>query len=656
MCGIVGFVRREADRQVGEPAPNLWEILLTGLRRLEYRGYDSWGVVGLPVAYTKKQRHTNGAAEALANTGNGKKSGRANGHAADASSPIILFREVGRITKSGIPEDVERIPISVGIAHTRWATHGAPSIPNAHPHLDRTDTVAIAHNGIIENDVELKRYLKQKGVTSFRSETDTEVLTQLISLFDRGDLAEAVRDALAMVEGTYGLAVMSSRHPHTLIGARKGSPLLVGEGPEGVMIASDPNAMIATGGRFIPLEDGEMAILTPEGFHIERLDDKTSIEREIEQIELLEDTLHHGGFETFMAKEIHEQPQAIANCLRGRLDIDNASVRLGGVNIDPKEARALQHVILLGCGTSWHAALVARLLIEELAGIPCSVDYSAEFRYRNPVLHPNTLVVAISQSGETADTLAGVEEAKRRGASVVGICNVVGSTIARECGRGIYIHAGPEIGVASTKAFTCQLTALALLAIHLGKHRNLSDRQAGAYVKALAAIPDQVASILKETERIKQLAIELSGHSNFLYIGRGAQFPVALEGALKLKEISYRHAEGIPAAELKHGPIALIDENMPVVVLAPEGRILSKMRSNIQEIKARKGRLLGIVTKDNNSLDDLLDWRLDVPGTMELIEPILTVIPLQLLAHDMAHYLGKDVDRPRNLAKSVTVE
>jgi glucosamine--fructose-6-phosphate aminotransferase (isomerizing) len=642
MCGIVGFIRSRRATEKASRGVDIWELLLTGLRRLEYRGYDSWGVAG--VASPE-------AMPALARKGNGS-----NGHSLHGSARIVMHREAGRITTQSVPPALAKTRVNVGLAHTRWATHGAPTEKNAHPHLGgKRDEIAIVHNGIIENHADLRRHLRQKGV-EFRSETDSEVLAHLIAQYDQGDLLDAVREALALVEGAYGLAVISSNHPAQLVGARRGSPLLVGQGADGAMIASDPNAMIATGGRFVPLNDGEVVLLDPDGFRIERLEDRVRVEREIEHIELQEDSLHSGGYETFMAKEIHEQPESLRNCLRGRLNFAESNVKLGGPNITAKEARKIQHIVLLGMGTSWHAGLVGRLLFEELAGIPTTVDYSAEFRYRNPVLHPNTLVIAISQSGETADTLAALQEAKRRGASILGVCNVVGSTIARECGRGVYLHAGPEIGVASTKAFTCQIAALAMLAIMLGRHRNLSSRVADEYLQALGALPDQIQQILTDRERVREQALLLAKHANFLYIGRGAQYPVALEGALKLKEISYRHAEGIPAAELKHGPIALVDEQMPVVVLAPEGRVLTKMISNIEEIKARKGRLLGIVTRDNRSMDGLLDWRLEVPSAPELIEPILTVIPLQIFAHDLARHLGRDVDRPRNLAKSVTVE
>ncbi|MBX6363137.1 MAG: glutamine--fructose-6-phosphate transaminase (isomerizing) [Gemmatimonadetes bacterium] len=610
MCGIVGYI---GDR-------NSVPLLVEGLKRLEYRGYDSAGVTVLEDGHLET-RKTAGKITALEKLlGNGEA-----------------------------PHG------SVGIAHTRWATHGPPNTQNAHPHTDCTGEIAVAHNGIIENAGVLRTKLESLG-HRFASETDTEVVAHLIEEAWDGKLEDAVRAALRQVEGAFGLAIMSSRDPGTLVAARKGSPLLIGIGRDGeYYIASDVAAVLAQTRQVVYLDDGEMAVLTRDGYETFKLDGR-SVDKEVREIEWDLEAIEKGGFEHFMLKEIVEQPETLRNTMRGRLLDEEGTAKLGGVTISPAELKSIQRIIITGCGTSWHAGLLGGYMLEELARLPAEVEYASEFRYRNPVVDENTLVIAISQSGETADTLAAMREARRRGARVMGIVNVVGSTIARESDFGIYLHAGPEIGVASTKAFTSQVVALALFTLLLGRLRNLSVLQGREIVAALRRLPEQVEQVLGLNDSIREIARTYKSAPNFLYLGRGYNFPTALEGALKLKEISYIHAEGLPAAEMKHGPIALIDENMPVVVIAPNDNVYSKITSNVQEVKARGGRIIAVVTEGNLELDGMVDHLIPIPATIDPLTPVLATVPLQLLAYHVAVMRGCNVDMPRNLAKSVTVE
>jgi glucosamine--fructose-6-phosphate aminotransferase (isomerizing) len=541
-----------------------------------------------------------------------------------------------------------------GIAHTRWATHGAPTTRNAHPHVDCTGTVAVAHNGIIENAPALRTRLLEKG-HKFASETDTEVLVHLVEEFYKGSLAEAVAAALREVEGTYGLAVISSREPDTLVAARLGSPLLVGVGNGENFVASDPSAVLQHTRSVVYLGEGEMAVVTPSGY---RLMDRQSVPltKEVSQIDWDLATVERGGYAHFMLKEICEQPESIRNVLRGHLLEEEGTAKLGGLNLSDEDLAAIDRIVITACGTSWHAALVGEYMLEEIARIPVEVEYASEFRYRSPILTPKTLVIVISQSGETADTLAALREAKRRGARTLGIVNVVGSTIAREVDGGIYLHAGPEIGVASTKAFTSQIVALALFTLHLGRLRSLSILQGREIVQALRRLPEQVEAVLRKQEEVEALAERFMRATNVLYLGRGVNFPVALEGALKLKEISYIHAEGYPAAEMKHGPIALIDELMPVVFIAPQDAVYAKIQSNIEEVRARGGRVVAVVTEGDTAIRKVADTSIEIPKTLDMLTPVLAVVPLQLFAYFIAVRRGCNVDQPRNLAKSVTVE
>ena len=608
MCGIVGYV----GPRVATP------LLIEGLKRLEYRGYDSAGVAIL------------------------------NGHGVETR------KVAGKISKL---EDVvldDPVQGTLGIAHTRWATHGAPTTGNAHPHLDCKEDIAVVHNGIIENATILRHTLEERG-HKFRSETDTEVLAHLIEeLFD-GNLEEAVIQALLKVEGTYGIAVVSSSDPTKIVAARKGSPLLVGLGDDEYFIASDVSAILAHTRRVVYLDDGDLAVLSRDGYRIIDLNAMT-LEKKVNKIDWDLGQIERGGFAHFMLKEIFEQPETIENTMRGRLLDDEGTSKLGGLNLSNEELLAFDNIIITACGTSWHSALIGEAMLEELARIPVEVEYASEFRYRNPIVTERTLCIVISQSGETADTLAAMREAKRRGARTLGIVNVVGSTIARESDGGIYIHAGPEIGVASTKAFTCQVTALLLFTLKLARLRQLSVVRGREVIDAMRRLPAQVKDILDRAPEIEEISEEFKRAGNFLYLGRGYNFPAALEGALKLKEISYIHAEGYPAAEMKHGPIALIDEMMPVVFIAPHDSVFDKIVSNVAEVKARKGRVIAITSRDEPSLVGRLDYEIRIPETLDLLMPILASIPLQLLAYYIAVKRGCNVDQPRNLAKSVTVE
>jgi glucosamine--fructose-6-phosphate aminotransferase (isomerizing) len=610
MCGIVGYVGHR----------NCLPILIEGLKRLEYRGYDSAGV------------------------------------AIQNAKGLKVVKAAGKIRvledrlKSNPPEG------SSGIAHTRWATHGEPNDVNAHPHSDSRGDIALVHNGIIENYSVLKSALQAEGHV-FQTQTDTEVLAHLIEKYRRLGLTleRAVGAALADVEGTYGIAVMCKDEPGTLIGARKGSPLVVGVADGEYYLASDVAPIVEHTRQVVYLDDGEMAVLTPDGFHTTTIE-HVVVDKPIHEVDWDLTQIEKGGFDHFMLKEIFEQPEAVRNSMRGRLNVAEGLARLGGLNLTADERRDIRRVIILGCGTSWHAGLIGEYMLEEHARIPVEVEYASEFRYRNPVLEEGTAVAVISQSGETADTLAAMREAQRKGARALGIVNVVGSTIARESDGGVYIHAGPEIGVASTKAFTCQVTVLALLTLALGRQREMSREVGIEIARELASIPVKIESILGRSDAVRRIAEQYVHHNNFLYLGRGYNLPVALEGALKLKEISYIHAEGYPAAEMKHGPIALIDQNMPVVFICTRDSAYEKVMSNMQEVRARRGRIIAIATEGDLEVATHADHVLYVPATVPMLQPLLSVIPLQLLAYHMAVLRGCDVDQPRNLAKSVTVE
>jgi glucosamine--fructose-6-phosphate aminotransferase (isomerizing) len=545
---------------------------------------------------------------------------------------------------------------TVGVGHTRWATHGVPNDANAHPHTDQSGTIALVHNGIIENYLTIKKKLLNAGYT-FRSDTDSEVLAVFIGMLYEtlNDLEQAVRTALAEVEGTFGIVVISTHDPEMIIAARRGSPLILGIGNGEYLVASDAAAVIAHTRQVVYLNENEMAILRRDGFQtktIANIDTHSVVEEiafELEQIE-------KGGFEHFMLKEIYEQPITFRDGFRGRLQTEEGTVKLGGLATVREKLQSAKRIIITACGTSWHAALVGEYLIEALARVPVEVEYASEFRYRNPIISSDDVVIAISQSGETADTLAAIREAKLKGATVIGMVNVVGSTIARETDAGVYLHAGPEIGVASTKAFTSQLCVLTQFALYMGRMRGLSAEEGKRIAQELERIPEYISMILERADDVKAIAHAYAHASNFLYLGRGYNFPAALEGALKLKEISYIHAEGYPAAEMKHGPIALIDENMPVVFIAPHDEIYDKIVSNIEEVRARNGRVIAIADDEDTYIENVANHVLRVPRTLPILTPILASIPLQLLAYYIAVERGCNVDMPRNLAKSVTVE
>jgi glucosamine--fructose-6-phosphate aminotransferase (isomerizing) len=608
MCGIIGYVG---------PRPAA-QLLLDGLKRMEYRGYDS---AGLAVV---------------------------NGHG------LVIEKAAGKLgqledkVKNRLPEG------TLGIGHTRWATHGAPTTGNAHPHTDQKGRIALIHNGIIENAGAIRTLLQKRGHT-FRSETDTEVLAHLIGTLYQGDLEEAVAAALREVDGAYGIAVVSADEPDTIVAARKGSPLIVGVGEGEFFVASDAAALLEHTRSVIYLDDGEMVVLNRTGYRVRDLQVR-KISKAVNQIEWDLETIERGGFEHFMLKEIFEQPESLANTLRGHLLDEEGTARVHGINLRDEELAGFDRIVITACGTSWHSALIGEYMLEELARIPVEVEYASEFRYRNPVVDKRTLVIGISQSGETADTLAAIREAKQRGARTIGLVNVVGSTIAREVHGGIYLHAGPEVGVASTKAFTSQVAALALITLRLARQRSMSILQGRQFIQALRKLPDQIQQILDKADEVKALAARFAGANNALYLGRGVNFPVALEGALKLKEISYIHAEGYPAAEMKHGPIALIDENMPVVFLAPRDGVHGKIMSNVEEVRARGGQVIAITSDGDQEIGRLAAATFTIPETLDLLTPILTVIPLQLFSYYVAVGRGCNVDQPRNLAKSVTVE
>ena len=608
MCGIVGYVGpREAAG-----------ILVEGLRRLEYRGYDSAGI-------------------AVVN-GNGLEIRKAAGKLSSLEQQLANAMPHG----------------TIGIGHTRWATHGAPTTPNAHPHTDQNERIAVIHNGIIENAGSIRKMLEQRG-HSFHSDTDTEVLVHLVGEFYQGSLEEAVATALREVDGAYGLAFISEDEPDVIVAARKGSPLLVGVGEGEYFIASDASPLLEHTRSVVYLDDGEMAILTRDGYRIRNLE-TDRIEKPVNQIEWDLAAVERGGYAHFMLKEIFEQPESLWNTLRGHLLEDEGTSRVTGLNLSDEQIKQLDRIVITACGTSWHSGLIGEYMLEEMARIPVEVEYASEFRYRNPVVDERTLVIAISQSGETADTLAAVREAKLRGARTIGLVNVVGSTIAREVDGGIYLHAGPEVGVASTKAFTSQVAALALVSLRIARLRHLSILQGRDFIEHLHALPGKIQHILDRSSEMEALAERFVRASNALYLGRGVNFPVALEGALKLKEISYIHAEGYPAAEMKHGPIALIDDMMPVVFIAPRDAVYGKIVSNMEEVKARGGKVIALVNECDAQVDRLADACIEIPETHELLSPILTIIPLQLFSYYVAVRRGCNVDQPRNLAKSVTVE
>lgn len=614
MCGIVAYLGNK------QALP----IIINGLKKLEYRGYDSAGVALMSdgeIAVRKKAGKVTDLESVLSNNGYDKGS-------------------------------------TSGIGHTRWATHGEPNDINAHPHFDEDHSVVVIHNGIIENYKALKTRLEREGY-HFTTETDTECLVHLIRSHYKNtlDFETAVRLALTEVDGTYGICVLSKYDPDKIIAARKGSPLVLGVGEDEFIIASDATAIIPHTRQVVYLLDGEMVIVSRDKFEIKTIQDE-KIERELEEITFDLEEIEKGGYEHFMLKEINEQPDSILNTMRGRIIKDTGLVKLGGLMGVTDKLKFAPRIIISACGTAWHAGLVGEYMIEQMCKIPVEVEYASEFRYRNPVIYPNDIMFVISQSGETADTLAALREAKSRGADVYGIVNVVGSTIARETHAGVYTHAGPEIGVASTKAFTSQLTGLVLISLMIAQYRNsLPHIEIKNITDELLLIPDKIKQILKLNDKILEIAKVFKFCQHMLYLGRGYNFPVALEGALKLKEISYIHAEGYPAAEMKHGPIALIDQNMPVIVIAPKDSTYEKVISNIREVKARKGVVITITDDETDShIDELSDYLIKIPHTLEALSPILTTIPLQMLAYHLAVLRGCNVDQPRNLAKSVTVE
>jgi glucosamine--fructose-6-phosphate aminotransferase (isomerizing) len=623
MCGIVAYV----GRKIAQP------LLIEGLKRLEYRGYDSAGIAVI-----------------------------------DHNHKLHIRRAVGRISvlENSLIHGEPLPKAHLGMAHTRWATHGAPTECNAHPHTDNNGLIALVHNGVIENYVALKQFLSEKGHT-FSSQTDTEVLAVLI-----GDiyadlkaknhqsngvslLQRAVQAALLQVEGTYGIAVICKDEPDTLVVARKGSPLIIGVGKDEYIVASDSSAIVEHTASVIYLNDNEMAVLRPDSFRTTTIED-VEISPVISQLENKIEAYELGTYDHYMLKEIFEQPTAVRNCLRGRADQKEGRIVLGGLTEHARELLRARRFILTGQGTAWHAGLLGDYLLEDLAKVVTECTYAAEFRYRNPIVEEGTVLVAISQSGETADTLAALREGREKGALCLGIVNVVGSTIARETDGGIYLHAGPEIGVASTKAFTCQFVTLALLALFLGRRRFMGQAQCQEIIEGLCAMPERMEKVLSLSEEIKKIAVNFSDRENWLFLGRGYNYPVALEGALKLKEISYIHAEGMPAAEMKHGPIALITPEMPVVFVATQGLQYEKIISNIEEVRARGGRVIAVATEGDTQMKRYSDHVIYVPDVMECLQPLVTVVPLQLLAYHAAVARGFDVDKPRNLAKSVTVE
>jgi glutamine---fructose-6-phosphate transaminase (isomerizing) len=611
MCGIIAYIgNKEA-----------YPILMKGLKRLEYRGYDSAGI-------------------ALLNGG------------------LRVYKVKGKVEDLEHFIDGRDVAGSVGMGHTRWATHGEPNDVNAHPHVSGNGRIAVIHNGIIENYASLKDVLLASG-HEFASDTDTEVLVHLIEEIQvkyKSSLEEAVRKALSMVIGAYAIVLMDKEDPDRIVAARKGSPLVVGLGEGEFYIASDASPIIEYTKKVVYLNDEEIVSISRKDFQIRTISNIPK-EAEVKEIDLAIEALEKGGFEHFMLKEIYQQPSSVSDCMRGRVNAQDGWLRLGGLEEHKDRLKQARRLIIIGCGTSWHAGLIGEYLFEELARMPVEVEYASEFRYRNPIIHEDDVVIAISQSGETADTLAAVELARSRGAFIYGVVNVVGSSIARSTNAGSYIHAGPEIGVASTKAFTAQVTLLSIMAIVLGKARGtISSSYYQKLIHELSLIPGKIDQVLKQADKIHAIAEVFQNTSNAIYLGRGYNFPVALEGALKLKEISYIHAEGYPAAEMKHGPIALIDEKMPVIVIANNKHAYDKVVSNVQEIKARKGVVIAIITEGDTQIRKMADYYIEIPEVEDPLSPLVSVIPLQLLSYYIATLRGCDVDQPRNLAKSVTVE
>jgi len=611
MCGIVAYIGTKPAR----------DLLLEGLKRLEYRGYDSAGI-------------------AIMNGG------------------LHIARTLGRV--SGLEELVigdKQFDGTIGIAHTRWATHGEPSERNAHPQSDDAKLghgIHLVHNGIIENYTSLKQYLKDKG-HKFTSQTDTEVLTHLIGELYEGDLETAVQSALREVTGAYAIAVVCEEEPDVLVVARKGSPLIVGVGKDEYVVASDSSAIVAHTTQAFLLDDETVARLTRDSFRTTTVDN-VEITPKIQELEYTLEQIELGDFDHFMLKEIHEQPETLRTCIQGRVDSTGGKIVLGGVAEFETELAKAKRILLLGQGTALHAAMIGEYLFEKLAGIPTEVEFASEFRYRNPIVEEGTVAIAVSQSGETADTLAAIQEAKRRGAMTLGAVNVVGSTISRETDAGVYLRVGPEIGVASTKAFIGQVAVLTMLATYVGRRHNLSREEMSELLSSLEQIPDHISTVLKQSDHILKVTRGVVNRDNWLFLGRGTNYPVALEGALKLKEISYIHAEGMPAAEMKHGPIALIDAGMPVVIVATKGSQYEKVIGNMEEVRSRGGHVIAVATEGDMGIQQHCDDVFYVPDVPEPLQPLLTVIPLQLLAYHAAVLRGKDVDKPRNLAKSVTVE
>lgn len=609
MCGIVGYI----GKQRAVP------ILIEGLKRLEYRGYDSAGISVME------------------------------------GDQIITVKSAGKVFDLENKIGGKEIPGKAGIAHTRWATHGKPSDANAHPHCDCRGEIYLVHNGIIENYKELKNFLIGKK-HKFKSETDTEVIVHLIEEFHKKlDFKNSVFEALKLVKGTYGLAVINKKEPDKIIIARSGSPLVLGIGNGEHIIASDVSAIVRYTDKVVYLEDGEMAVVEPDNYEVVNIKNKV-VNKKISKLDWSIEQAEKRGFNHFMLKEIFEQPRAVEDAIRGRLVVEEGMAKLGGLREVAEKLRNLEKIIIVSCGTSYHAGLVGEYILEEYAGIPVEVEYASEFRYRKPILNEKTAVLAISQSGETADTLAAIREAKNKGALTLGVVNTVGSTIARETDAGVYNHAGPEIGVASTKAFTSQLSILVLIALMLGRQRGMSCVMGKRIAKELKRIPKLMEGILKESGNIKKVAGKYSKYNNFLYLGRKYNMPIALEGALKIKEIAYVHAEGYPSGEMKHGPIAMIDKNFPSIFIVPRDSVYEKTLSGMEEIKARGGKIIAVATKGDKGIKKIADDVIYIPKTLEMLTPLIAVVPLQILAYYFGVGKGCDVDKPRNLAKSVTVE
>lgn len=614
MCGIVGYI---GNREV-------YPILLKGLRRLEYRGYDSAGVALL-----------------------------------NAKGELNVYKRKGKVSDLESFASGHDTSGTIGIGHTRWATHGEPNDVNSHPHYSQSQQLVMIHNGIIENYASIKEGLKKRG-HKFLSQTDTEVLIHLIEDIkehEKMKLAHAVIAALNQVIGAYAIVVMDKNDPHTLVAAKKGSPMVIGIGHDEFFIASDASPIVEFTKNVVYLEDEQVAVVRRnEDLKIRSLKDK-EITPYVQELTLELENIEKGGYDHFMLKEIYEQPRSVKDSMRGRLNAESGEVKLGGIVEHEKKFLKAKRIIFIACGTSWHAGLVGEYLFEEFARIPVEVEYASEFRYRNPIIYPEDIVIAISQSGETADTLAAIELAKAKGATIVGVCNVVGSSIARATHAGSYTHAGPEIGVASTKAFTAQVTVLTLMALHIARLKGtMPESRYRQILFELESVPNKIEEVLKLNSKIKEIALKYKDATNALYLGRGFTFPVALEGALKLKEISYIHAEGYPAAEMKHGPIALIDQEMPVFIIATKGANYEKVVSNIQEVKARKGKVIAVITTGDKEIKAMADYTVEIPETDEALVPLIAVVPLQLLSYHIAVMRGCNVDQPRNLAKSVTVE